>query len=178
MSAIPPETKDWTWTIERSCPECGFDASSLTDAAVPGLLAASAHVWAARLEAVDSHQRPSPARWSALEYAAHVRDVCRLFRSRTELMLAQTNPTFTSWDGDRAATDENYAGQTPAVVADELSVAARRWSERLTGLTGADWDRTGLRADGTMFTVRTLARYGLHEIAHHLSDVGARMPRG
>lgn len=26
--AIVPDTKDWTWVLERACPECGFDASS------------------------------------------------------------------------------------------------------------------------------------------------------
>jgi hypothetical protein len=23
---IAPDTKDWTWVLERACPECGFDA--------------------------------------------------------------------------------------------------------------------------------------------------------
>jgi hypothetical protein len=22
--AIVPDTKDWTWALQRSCPECGF----------------------------------------------------------------------------------------------------------------------------------------------------------
>ncbi|HEY5013683.1 MAG TPA: DinB family protein, partial [Acidimicrobiia bacterium] len=25
---ITPDTKDWTWVLERPCPECGFDASA------------------------------------------------------------------------------------------------------------------------------------------------------
>ena len=27
--AIVPDDKDWTWVLQRECPECGFDASSL-----------------------------------------------------------------------------------------------------------------------------------------------------
>ena len=23
-----PDTKDWTWVLERACPECGFDVST------------------------------------------------------------------------------------------------------------------------------------------------------
>ena len=26
---IVPDDKDWTWVLERPCPECGFDASAL-----------------------------------------------------------------------------------------------------------------------------------------------------
>jgi hypothetical protein len=26
---IDPDDKDWTWVLEGSCPECGFDASSM-----------------------------------------------------------------------------------------------------------------------------------------------------
>lgn len=24
--AIEPDTKDWTWVLDRPCPECGFEA--------------------------------------------------------------------------------------------------------------------------------------------------------
>jgi hypothetical protein len=26
--AITPDTKDWTWVLERACPECGFDPAA------------------------------------------------------------------------------------------------------------------------------------------------------
>jgi hypothetical protein len=29
-SAVPPDTKDWTWVLERRCPECGFEAGAVT----------------------------------------------------------------------------------------------------------------------------------------------------
>ena len=32
---IEPDTKDWTWVLERPCPECGFDASSVSFDDVP-----------------------------------------------------------------------------------------------------------------------------------------------
>jgi len=27
--SIEPDTKDWTWVLERPCPECGFDATAI-----------------------------------------------------------------------------------------------------------------------------------------------------
>ncbi len=29
-SEIVPDTKDWTWVLERACPECGFDATDFS----------------------------------------------------------------------------------------------------------------------------------------------------
>ena len=26
--SITPDTKDWTWVLERPCPECGFEAAA------------------------------------------------------------------------------------------------------------------------------------------------------
>ncbi|MGE3835206.1 MAG: DinB family protein, partial [Acidimicrobiia bacterium] len=34
---IVPETKSWTWVLDRPCPECGFDASTCPPAAVAEL---------------------------------------------------------------------------------------------------------------------------------------------
>ena len=28
--AIVPDDKDWTWVVQRPCPECGYDATSVT----------------------------------------------------------------------------------------------------------------------------------------------------
>lgn len=53
-----------------------------------------------------------------------------------------------------------------------------RWSDveyaaELSQISGDQWDRVGYRADGREFTVTSLTRYGLHELRHHLQDVGA-----
>jgi hypothetical protein len=43
---IVPDDKDWTWVLQRECPECGFDASSLPPESVARLLRANADSWA------------------------------------------------------------------------------------------------------------------------------------
>ena len=77
-----PDGKDWTWTLERPCPECGFDAATIEPVAIPALVRDAASRWPDVLARPDATRRPAPATWSPLEYACHVRDVHRLFQQR------------------------------------------------------------------------------------------------
>ncbi len=124
----------------------------------------------------DVRERPDPATWSPLEYACHVRDVCRLFEHRLRTMLEQDDPRFESWDQDRTAVAERYGEQQPADVAAGLAAAAARWADAYDAVAPAEWDRPGTRSDGSRFTVLSLGRYGLHDLAHHLHDVGVAIP--
>ncbi len=38
------------------------------------------------------------------------------------------------------------------------------------------WSRRGIRSDGSVFTVDSVARYLMHDPVHHLWDVGAEVP--
>lgn len=170
---IVPDTKDWTWTLERPCPDCGFEASSVAAGDIADLVTAYTSPWTEVLARADVTSRPDPATWSPLEYACHVRDVCDLFAARVRLMLDEDGARFANWDQDVTAIENGYAGQSPSVVAAELPVAAARLRDEYAGLSGAEWDRRALRSDGSEFTVLTLGQYGLHDLAHHLWDVGA-----
>ena len=71
-----PDTKDWTWVLERPCPECGFDTSAPDRAALAGLVAEVGERWSVALaESSAPRVRPAPTVWSPLEYGCHVRDV-------------------------------------------------------------------------------------------------------
>ena len=168
---IEPDTKNWTWVLERRCDECGFDSSATPYDDVPGLVRENAQAWPAVLQRADVAERPDDATWSALEYAAHVRDVFRRFDTRLALMLEEDAPEFEDWDQDRTAVEENYAVQDPAVVARELVAAAERAADDFERVPVELRDRTGLRSDGSRFTVETLARYFVHDPVHHLWDV-------
>ena len=77
---ITPDTKDWTWVLDRPCPQCG-------------LVAADVPVTGCRRRCATTPPR-SPRRWAgadvrdpaarrpgrSLEYACHVRDVHRALR--------------------------------------------------------------------------------------------------
>ena len=170
---IVPDTKDWTWTLRRPCPDCGFDAQSVAPAEVAPMTLTSTAPWSVVLERGSVRERPSPAVWSPLEYACHVRDVCRVFRDRVELMLQQESPRFANWDQDEAAVAGRYGEQDPAAVAVELEQAAAAAAASFAAVQGEQWERTGLRSNGSQFTVLTLGQYFLHDLAHHLVDVAA-----
>lgn len=169
--AITPDTKNWTWVLERPCAECGFDAADVAFRDVPGLLRTNAAAWPALLAGPDAARRPAADRWSVLEYAAHVRDVHTTFTGRLALMLEQEGPRFPNWDQDATAEAERYGEQHPAVVAEQLVGAAEAAASAFEAVDDADLARTGLRSDGSAFTVETLARYYAHDPLHHLHDV-------
>ena len=166
-----PDGKDWTWTLERRCPECGFDAATIEPVAIPALVRDAASRWPDVLARPDATRRPAPATWSPLEYACHVRDVHRLFQQRLGLMLDQDNPTFANWDQDETALAERYWEQDPAVVATEVTESGADLADAYTRVGEGDWARTGVRSNGSTFTVDSLGRYLLHDLFHHVWDV-------
>src|ERR1700677_4701597 len=119
---IVPDDKNWTWVIERACPECGFDAAAVQRSEMGTLLRDNAAAWERILaEPTDIlRQRSSDDRWSPLEYACHVRDVFVLYQQRLELMLTQDNPTYPNWDQDETAVEQRYSEQEPTVVCTDL----------------------------------------------------------
>ena len=173
---IIPDTKDWTWVLGRPCPECGLDTQRFGREAIAEMIRVNAAAWQDVLTGPgDPRQRPAPAVWSTLEYGCHVRDVFRLYDERLALMLAEDGARFANWDQDAAAVAGRYAGQDPAVVADDLHQAAEAIAARFDGVTGDQWQRTGTRSDGARFTIESFARYLVHDPIHHLYDVtGAR----
>ncbi len=168
---IVPDTKDWTWVLQRPCDECGLDTGAVAREDVPGMVRANAAEWPRVLTRQDVRQRPAPEVWSPLEYGCHVRDVFRRFDERLELMLITEDPHFPNWDQDATAIADRYAEQDPAAVAGELAAAAETIAARFEGVTGDAWQRTGVRSDGARFTVESLARYFIHDPVHHLHDV-------
>ncbi|MHA6693646.1 DinB family protein [Homoserinimonas sp. A520] len=169
--AITPDSKNWTWTAERQCPECGFDASAIDVTAVGGLVRDNAAAWKPVLSRDDVRQRPDDHTWSPLEYAAHVRDVHQVYLQRLERFLVEYNPTFINWDQDEAAIAERYNEQDPEQVLAELFEAAEAVASAFDAVPADAWNRTAERSDGATFTLDSFARYYLHDIVHHLWDV-------
>ena len=133
----------------------------------------TAATWAQVLGRGDVAERPEPGVWSALEYACHVRDVHVLFAERVRLMLDEDGPTFANWDQDATAVESDYAGQDAATVAVELIEAAGTVAGTYATVTEVTRHRPGVRSNGDRFTVETLGSYHLHDVVHHLHDVGA-----
>lgn len=177
MEHPPPDTKNWTWVLDEPCPECGFDASKIEPESVAGRVRANAAAWRAALGRGDIvGRRPpvppgQPPQWSALEYGAHVRDVYALAADRLTLMLKKKHPTFADWDQDATAIEDDYRGQDANKISYDLAVSAGRVADLLDKVRGEQWERTGMRSDGSAFTVASFALYLLHDPVHHLADV-------
>ncbi|TQL46598.1 DinB family protein [Homoserinimonas aerilata] len=168
---ITPDTKNWTWVLERPCPECHFDASTFSSRDVAEMVRSNADAWPTILRHPDASVRPNDTTWSPLEYAAHVRDVFGLFRARLQLMLDEVDPVFDDWDQDETAVRERYGEQDPGTVARELVAAAAEMAALLDSVDNQAWGRTGRRSDGASFTIDTFAKYLIHDSLHHLWDV-------
>jgi hypothetical protein len=172
--SVEPDGKDWTWVLDRACPECGYDARAVRRTEVKNRFYANASAWRGPLAAPDAALRAVPGVWSTVEYACHVRDVHRVFAGRVAAMLSTDDPEFADWDQDRAAVTGGYAGQDPEQVAGELVAEAARVTELYGAVRDDQWDRPGRRSNGSVFTVDSLARYHLHDVEHHLVDVSRR----
>ena len=168
---IAPDSKDWTWVLDRPCPECGVDVSGVDRADLGPLILENAAAWQQVLAHPEATRRPEPTVWSPTEYAAHVRDVHRMFSGRVALMRAEDDPTFANWDQDETALAERYDLQQPGQVAPELLAAAEEVAASYDGVVGDEWERRGTRSNGSVFTVESLGRYHLHDVIHHLRDV-------
>ncbi|APX00623.1 DinB family protein [Arthrobacter sp. QXT-31] len=168
---IVPDEKDWTWVLSRACTQCSFDASTVTPSTVPGSVESMLPRWRAVLRRPDAAERPDGNTWSALEYACHVRDVFSLFDRRLNLMLTVDDARFENWDQDQTALDSDYAHADPAVVSAELTAEGEQVAASFARVEESQWGRTGLRSNGSEFTVLTLAQYFLHDVVHHLADV-------
>jgi hypothetical protein len=96
---IVPDTKDWTWVLDRPCPECGLDTQRFAREAIVGMMRVNAAAWQDVLTGPgDPRRRPTPSVWSALEYGCHVRDVHRLYDERLTMMLTRDAPEYPDWD--------------------------------------------------------------------------------
>jgi hypothetical protein len=168
---ITPDTKDWTWVLERPCDECGFDAKLHPRDSFAHAIRENAQQWTVVLARDDVRERPRDDKWSPLEYSCHVRDVYKTMGGRLGRMLDENDPVFPNWDQDETALEERYELQQPELVSGELVDAAHLYAEQFDGVTSEQWSRTGTRSNGSRFTVETLGAYGLHDIVHHLWDV-------
>ncbi|MEN9644131.1 MAG: hypothetical protein RL238_800 [Actinomycetota bacterium] len=168
---IVPDDKNWTWVLERACPQCGFEGEHFAVADAPATIDANAIEWARLLAHPKVRERPNDHTWSALEYACHTRDVYRLYLYRLDLMRNEDGPHFANWDQDVTAVEDRYDEQDPVEVAGELAVAADLLARAFASVGDDEWGRTGYRSDGVAFTIDTFTRYMVHDPVHHVWDV-------
>ena len=168
---IEPETKSWMWVLERKCDECGFDTRAFSSDEIAGLSRCAGEPWPTLLADPLVRLRPRDDRWSALEYGCHVRDAFRLGCYRVQRMLQEDAPKFDNWDQDATAVSDHYDREDPLVVAADVVEAANAFADLYDRVSADQWERTGLRSDGSLFTIDSFGRYFVHDPMHHIVDV-------
>ncbi|UFU02067.1 DinB family protein [Ruania suaedae] len=171
-----PETKDWTWVLDRRCPQCGAEAGALELAQIPAAVRTQIQVWPVVLRREDVVSPPAPGMWSTLEYAAHVRDVLEVFDARLTTVLTEDDPVFEGFDPDAAALEGGYRELDPQTVGAQILAAGESLAARVEGVTAEQAELRGTRADGAEFTITSLMQYLLHDLVHHAWDVTEGRP--
>ena len=168
------DDRDWFQVVaEQRCEECELAAAAVPQDRLGADILEEGAQWADLLTAADANvlrRRPEAEVWSALEYAAHVRDVLALFAQRIDVALRASEPDLPWWDHEAAAVEERYNEQEPARVAEALRLGAERLHLTLPRPGDATWRRGATRRGRERFTVEGLARFALHEAHHHRVD--------
>ncbi len=164
---------------EPDCGECGFAYTDLAAADTPAAIRAFGRRFRAPLtrflkgEDGDAlvRTRPAPDTWSALEYAAHVRDVFGNYERWVVQTLAEDRPVLEGPGPDTLAAEGRYNELDPVTVADELAATAERLAATIEAVPEDGWERVGIRRDEER-SVAFTARRAVHEGNHHLLDIG------
>lgn len=156
------------------CEACGFDGSTFDDLQLLAALRELGPRWRALIgESGDRLRlRPAPDVWSALEYAAHSRDITALHAFGVEQALTVDEPVFPAIEGDALieAAAATYADGDAGAVVDALDAAASRLAGLADDAGPSAWTR-GLTIGDSRNDVRRMLEHALHDSMHHLDDV-------
>ncbi len=159
--------------VHEYCAACGFDGAVYDDKSLINSLRALGPRWAAMISGAGTelHERPAPAVWSAIEYAAHSRDITALHVFGVEQALTLDEPAFPAiGDGLVEAAAAGYAGSDPVMVVNEIGQETTRLAQIADDAGPAAWSR-GLTIGDNRSDVRRLLEHALHDSLHHLGDV-------
>jgi hypothetical protein len=158
--------------IDWVCPSCGLDYGTLTADALPERAAPLPGRWRAALAGVDDdvlRQRPAPAVWSPIEYAAHTRDVVADLTATLRAMAGQGEMP-TPEDPDEVVLERRYAFADVEDVLAGLEAENERFVAFLQTVTP---EQAALEHEFPWGPrdLLTIAGNALHEQTHHLLDV-------
>jgi hypothetical protein len=160
--------------MER-CEVCGFAWDEVDRDEIAGRVDAGTAAIAALITADPerSARRPSPERWSATQYAAHVRDVLNTIRDRLVIGLVEDDPSFKAMYRDERVDLGLYDADPAGAVADELRAATAMFIRLFGAIDPRQLGRTVQYGVPTP-TQRTLLWMGqqvVHEVEHHRDDI-------
>ena len=167
---------EWNRIQAEACPQCGDNPAALPVESLGPLAVARATAWREFLEhADDAYLRrvPEPGVFSPLQYAAHVRDIVRVYTDRVELGLEHDAPTVSMFHLPQDVWEEYNRSGVREIAAD-LEAQAQRLEDTVAKMAPSAWSRIVVNDRGVYgvytFTLAGLACNAVHEEHHHLLD--------
>jgi hypothetical protein len=165
--------------VHEPCEECGFSAPTFEPSEVAATIRGFGRRYRAPLTRLLPGEdgdavvrgRADGTTWSALEYAAHVRDVLAFWSWGLHQTVTGDGFVLPRPDPDQVAADSGYADLDAAQVADELAANAERFATEVEKVPAEGWDRT-CEFRGERVDARWMVSHAVHEGHHHLLDVG------
>lgn len=158
----------------ETCAHCGFSWDPLSRAAVATRMssAVESFVEVIARAGTDVGARPSPTRWSVLEYGGHLRDVLLSIRERVVLASVLDVPVGTPIFRDERVDIGFYAQDAASDVAVELQVATYLFLKTVATLPAQFENRRLVYSNRVPLeiTISGAMLHALHECEHHLGD--------
>ena len=175
LARTPGRIPDGGLSVDHEqCAACDFDGSEYGPAQLLEAIRNLGPQWKRLLldAGDDLRRRPAPATWSALEYAAHSRDITALHVFGVEQALTIDEPKFPEIAGNELVDSAAamYASQDPGVVGIELEDQTLKLADLAQASGAASWSR-GITFGSSRSEVRMLLEHALHDSHHHLVDV-------
>ncbi|MGH9138381.1 MAG: DinB family protein [Acidimicrobiales bacterium] len=160
--------------MER-CAGCGFaweavSREDVTQRVRDGAAAIADHLAGAGVRAAE---RPEPQRWSAMEYAAHVRDVLLVMRDRFVVGLVEDVPSFMPMYRDERVQLGLYGAVTAEDLAGELAASAAMFGRLFDAIDPSQLGREVHYGwpEPAQRSLLWMGQQVVHEVEHHLGDI-------
>jgi DinB superfamily len=184
LRAARGEGWQWPRIQQEPCPQCGFDPASLPPETLGGLAVELGGKWGEFLVGTDDgylRAIPEPGVNSPIQYAAHVRDILRVYGERMVLAVEADNPTVPIFNPPQEVW-KAYNRLGAEELASDIAAQAGRLDQIVDGMDGSAWSRIVINDRGQYgvytFTVAGLARNAVHEAHHHLLDAKGTLALG
>ncbi len=110
---------------------------------------------------------PAPGKWTIRQIMAHLADAELVGAHRLRLVIAEDNPTLTSFDQDAWTRNLDYGRRKPTQSLDTFRRLRAENYELLKGLPESAFERTGAHTEnGPMSLRRLLQQYADHAESH------------
>jgi hypothetical protein len=160
---------------DEVCEVCGFRWADISQGEVPDRCekATSAFIDTIMRSRSIAGLRPTPERWSILEYGAHLRDVLISIRERIIRASIEEDSIGSPIYRDQRVDLGFYSLDTPDDVSSELEAACQVFERTFRSLPAGYAQRLFQYSPLTRMKVNILwaGAQAVHECEHHLSDV-------